>query len=104
MIVGEFSRHVEYFCNPCNRSLFDNWNGCIEHCATSWLSILHDDDLLLPNFIETMPGLAKAAPERALYFGRAMRLENGNAHLPPAASWEKNWRELDIIELVEECF
>lgn len=104
-VVSEFGSRVEYFHNPKNRGLFDNWNACMEYCRTPWLSILHDDDLLRPNFVETMLALAKQAPERALYFGQAARLvESGEIYPPPAASWRNDWREIDVVELADECF
>jgi glycosyltransferase involved in cell wall biosynthesis len=105
LVVREFGAQVEYFRNPKNRGLFDNWNACLESCRTPWLSILHDDDLLHPNFVETMLALAKQAPERALYFGRAARLEeSGKIYPAPPVSWKNDWREIDVVELADECF
>src|SRR5271170_3200613 len=73
-VVGEFGSRIQYFRNPQNRGLFDNWNACMEYCDTPWFSILHDDDLLLPNFVECLLALVKEAPGRGLYFGRINRL------------------------------
>src|SRR5580658_7936336 len=53
-VLREFGSRIEYFRNPRNRGLFDNWNACLEYCRTPWISILHDDDLLHPIFVETM--------------------------------------------------
>src|SRR5207237_4074220 len=49
-VEQEFGTRVEYIRNPRRRGLFDNWNACLEHCRTGWLSILHDDDMLTPAF------------------------------------------------------
>ena len=104
-ITAEFGDRIEYFRNPKNRGLFDNWNACLEYCRTPWLSILHDDDLLHPNFIETMLALARAAPDRALYFGGwASLAENGALSHAPAANWGKDWRDLDLRKFAENCF
>jgi glycosyltransferase involved in cell wall biosynthesis len=104
-ITREFGDRIEYFRNLKNRGLFDNWNACLDYCRTPWLSILHDDDLLHPNFVETILALAKAAPERALYFGRAASLdEAGTIHPLPPVDWPNNWRDVDIRELADECF
>src|SRR5262249_47701629 len=51
-ILGEFGSRIEYFRNATNRGMFDNWNACLEYCRTPWLSILHDDDELRPNFVK----------------------------------------------------
>jgi glycosyltransferase involved in cell wall biosynthesis len=102
MVVGEFGGQIEYFRNAKNRGLFDNWNACMEYCGTPWLSILHDDDLLRPNFVETILALAKEAPGRALYLGRAAGLdEAGQISHEPSDSWGKNWRDVDVIELAD---
>jgi glycosyltransferase involved in cell wall biosynthesis len=104
-VLKEFGNRVEYFHNPKNRGLFDNWNACMEYCRTPWISILHDDDLLHPHFVETMIALAKTAPERGIYFGRSSTLmENGTRLPPPPVSWPENRRDLDILEFADECF
>jgi hypothetical protein len=104
-ITGEFGDRIQYFRNPKNRGLFDNWNACLEYCPTPWLSILHDDDALQPNFVETMLALAQAAPDRALYFGRAASLaEDGTMPPLPPVAWPNGWREIEVTTLAEECF
>ena len=103
-ITAEFGDRIRYFRNPTNRGLFDNWNASMEYCQTPWLSILHDDDLLHPNFVETMLALAKVATPRALYFGRAAGLaEDGKIHPAPPVAWPKGWRDLDVSEFADEC-
>jgi glycosyltransferase involved in cell wall biosynthesis len=44
--------NIKYFLNATNLGMIENWNRCIELCETQWLTILHDDDWLHPNFIE----------------------------------------------------
>jgi len=104
-ILKEFGNKIEYFRNPENRGLFDNWHACMEYCRTPWLSILHDDDLLCPDFIETMIALAEKAPDRALYFGRQATLEDKNGKIYPSApvSWENGWCEMDLLAAVDNC-
>lgn len=103
-ITAEFGDRIRYFRNPKNRGLFDNWNACLDYCQTPWLSILHDDDLLQPNFVETMVALAGKAPQRALYFGRAAHLaEDGKIYPAPAVAWPDGWQDLDVIEFADEC-
>jgi len=102
-ILQEFGDRITYFRNPKNRGLFDNWHACMEYSRTPWLSILHDDDLLRPKFIETLLELFREAPRRALYFGRQARLEHGKLHPPTAVSWGGRWHDIDIIALADEC-
>ena len=68
-VCDRFGPRIKYHRNPRRRGIFDNWNACIEYCGTGWLSILHDDDYLKENFVETMLALYKAKPGCGLYFG-----------------------------------
>jgi len=104
-VTGEFGNRIEYFRNPKNRGLFDNWNACMDYCRTPWLSILHDDDLLHPNFVETMLGLAKTAPGRTLYHGQSAILhEDGKIVPPPRVAWGKDWQDMDLLEMGDQNF
>jgi glycosyltransferase involved in cell wall biosynthesis len=75
-VCNSFGRRVEYLRNPSRRGLFDNWNACIEHCSTKWLSILHDDDLLRPGFVASMGQLMEQHPDRGLYFGQTEEIDS----------------------------
>lgn len=104
LILGQFGHRIQYFRNTRNRGLFDNWNACMEYCSTPWLSILHDDDVLRPDFVEAMLDLARHVPNRSIYFGRStMLLETGKMAPPPDISWS-GWREIDLSEFAEQCF
>jgi len=53
--VSELQRaNVKYFKNSSNVGMVENWNRCIELCETEWVSILHDDDWLHPQFAEAV--------------------------------------------------
>lgn len=104
-VLKKFGDRIEYFRNPKNRGLFDNWNACIEYCRTSWLSILHDDDLLVPEFVATMLSLAGTAPERTFYHGEAAMMDaNGKTILTPSVAWNTGWREIDLVEMADQDF
>lgn len=45
---------VKYFRNSSNVGMVENWNRCIALCETEWISILHDDDWLHPQFTEAV--------------------------------------------------
>jgi glycosyltransferase involved in cell wall biosynthesis len=78
----EFGSRVEYFRNPKRRGLFGNWNACMEVCQTPWLSILHDDDWLAPEFVEAMLALHAKVGNCGLYFGNTTIVnEDGRQNL-----------------------
>lgn len=43
---------IKFVRNSRNLGFVGNWNRCIELCETKYVTILHDDDLLQPRFIE----------------------------------------------------
>jgi len=68
-VKGEFGSAIQYFRSQKRRGIFGNWNVCLDLCETEWISILHDDDYLASNFVESMIELARLAPGCGLYFG-----------------------------------
>lgn len=71
----EFGYRIKYIRNPQRRGLFGNWNACLELCETEWITILHDDDYLAPNYIQAMEELMAEAPGYPLYLGRTIAVE-----------------------------
>jgi glycosyltransferase involved in cell wall biosynthesis len=82
-VKERFGSQIQYFRNPRRRGLFDNLNACIELCRTPWLSILHDDDYLDPNFVAAMLDLFQKAPGRSLYFGETILVDTHGKHMKP---------------------
>lgn len=48
-----------YYKNEVNLGMTGNWNRCIELAKGKWVTILHDDDLLYPNFLREMGEIIK---------------------------------------------
>jgi glycosyltransferase involved in cell wall biosynthesis len=49
--------NLSYYKNRENLMLYGNLNRCIVLAKTKWAAFLHDDDLLLKNYIETVSGI-----------------------------------------------
>lgn len=98
-VLNRFGGRISYIRNPRRRGLFDNWNVCLEVCQTEYLSILHDDDYLLPNFLETMTHLVESAPDRGIYFGGVIE-ERADSPLPvtAASQYPVQWAEMNLNE------
>ena len=48
------SPKIMLYKNKKNLGLFGNWNRCLELARTEWVCMLHDDDILFPNYISTI--------------------------------------------------
>lgn len=71
---------IRFFTNGRNLGMLGNVNRCVELSEGEWVSFLHDDDLLLPNYINEIskylndPSISCLIPRRYLLFdgdGRA---------------------------------
>jgi len=99
-IRARFGDQIRYHRNPTRRGLFGNWNICIELCRTPWLSILHDDDYLAPEFVEAMVEAATLAPNCGIYFSEVVNVNARGQSLPSYPSqFSGNFRRLDVRSL-----
>ena len=61
--------HVTYIHNEKNLGMVGNWNECIKKCETEYITLLHDDDLLEPNFLKTINEMVRRNPGGVAYLG-----------------------------------
>lgn len=54
---------IQYIRNDSNLGMIGNWNECIISAKTEWVSILHDDDVLHPDFISHFLNILELYPE-----------------------------------------
>lgn len=54
LILSFRAPNLRLYRNEKNIGMFGNWNRCIEMARSDWLTILNDDDLLLPNYIQSI--------------------------------------------------
>ncbi len=46
--------NIRYYRNGANLGMFGNWNRGLLLARTPWVCLLHDDDALKPNYLETV--------------------------------------------------
>lgn len=51
---GEFAKddHIKYYCNNPRLGMSQNWNQCLKLSGTKYVSLLHDDDYLLSDYLD----------------------------------------------------
>ncbi|RDU65199.1 glycosyltransferase family 2 protein [Helicobacter sp. MIT 14-3879] len=71
-----YKNKITYYKNHKNLGLFGNFNSAIALSCGEWVCILHDDDILLPNYLSAMNEATNRVDEntslissRAIYFG-----------------------------------
>jgi glycosyltransferase involved in cell wall biosynthesis len=63
------SQKIILYKNEANIGMYGNWNRCITLAKTEWITILNDDDLLLPNFVESSVSQMRKHPNHTMYAG-----------------------------------
>ncbi|VXD24074.1 hypothetical protein PL8927_790170 [Planktothrix serta PCC 8927] len=95
--VGQ--NRVQFYRQPQNLGLIPNWNDCIKRAKGEWIHILHQDDLVLPEFYSQMRNLLEKQPTAGAAFCRHYYIdEQGKQHSLSALEQEtsgiiSNWLE-----------
>lgn len=82
---------MQYHANPQPLGMVGNWNACLDRVETSYATLLHADDTLLPTYTAEMLAAWERHPGAALLFCRARVID---AHGKPVFSfpdWVKTW-------------
>jgi glycosyltransferase involved in cell wall biosynthesis len=57
-IIRDFNRdNLSYYKNKENLLMLGNWNRCVVLARTRWAALLHDDDLLLGNYLNVVSNI-----------------------------------------------
>lgn len=78
-IIAEEGNLAKYIYCEINLGQAGHWNRCLEIAQTPWVSMLHDDDVLMPNGIELLFQAQQAMPGYALYFGLENEIDEKGA-------------------------
>lgn len=71
---------LSYHRNERNLGMSGNWNRCLDLAGTDLVTLLHADDLLLPNYTRLMTTAAEADADAAAFFCGARIIDaDGNA-------------------------
>ena len=65
--LEKYPNNIFYFCQPQNITASPNFNHAVHAVNSEYVYILGDDDLLFPNFVQTVLGLIKNNPEIGLF-------------------------------------
>lgn len=94
-IAGFFSdERLKYYVNPQNIGSKDpvaNWNHCLSLARGKYFSLLCDDDLYDPTFVEEMLALAQKYPNCNVFRGRGRFIDtDGHTfdYYPTCPEWE----------------
>ena len=101
--IESLSDHrIAYLRHPENKGMVANWNACLDHAAqrhTTFqaqpqpplVTLLHDDDRLLPHYVELMLAEHRSNPHAALYFCGAEIIDTQGRRIFSFPDYVKNF-------------
>jgi glycosyltransferase involved in cell wall biosynthesis len=94
-----------------NKASIQSWNRCIVLAKTKWCALLHDDDLLLDNYIDTVSNIMKKhkRPIDGLYFSfkdnnPPHKKGNSRETIKKIISFFKNFRRIKKIPIYSNMY
>lgn len=66
-LAGLACSRLLYYQNEKNLGLFANWNRCLTLARSEWVVMLHDDDLLQPNYLPWLRRAVAQKPDAGLF-------------------------------------
>lgn len=63
LLEKEYKNQLTYYRNQENLGMFGNWNRCLSLAKAKWVCILHDDDILMPDYVDKMQNILAQIPE-----------------------------------------
>jgi glycosyltransferase involved in cell wall biosynthesis len=71
-LVASFGdARIRYLKNERNLGMAGNWNRCLDAADTDLVNLLHNDDELLPSYVEEILRAGREFPDAAAFFCRA---------------------------------
>ncbi|MEO5723659.1 MAG: glycosyltransferase family 2 protein [Ilumatobacteraceae bacterium] len=75
---------LRYVCNPVNLGLAGNFNRCLTEAGTDVVAIFHADDLLETNYVATIRGIHRDAPDAAVVAPMAAAIDSHGSPIDTA--------------------
>ena len=92
-------KRIRYYSNKKNIGKEDptiNWNRCLDYAKGEFFVLLCDDDILLPNFVKELIGLANKYPFCNVFHSPKKIIDENNNIIREEGLWPE-WEDL-------ECF
>ncbi len=68
LVAAYGDQRIRYVRHPENVGMTRNWNACVDLARADLVTLLHQDDRLLPGYAERVLGAAQSRPGAAAYF------------------------------------
>lgn len=98
-INEKYNSNILYYQNSDNLGMFGNWNRCIQLAPCDWISILHDDDLLVSNCFQKWEILLKLLQDPKAAYIKSHWIPFGNISEVQSRKHKRNRYLRKLIKL-----
>lgn len=67
---------VSYYQQPKNLGLIENWNNCLQRAKGAWVHLLHQDDVVLPDFYARLHSALRQQSDVGAAFCRHFHIDS----------------------------
>jgi glycosyltransferase involved in cell wall biosynthesis len=85
-IARSYGDKIRYYFNDKSTGFADAWNRAVKFSSCEYVSILHQDDLLQPDFIRIMKNMVTAHPGAGHFFSACRYIDAEGTPLPGAGA------------------
>ncbi len=91
LVASYADSRIRYLKNEKNLGMAGNWNRCLDEAGTDLVDLLHNDDELLPDYVETMLRAGREYPEAAAFFCSARIIDAKGRESFSFIDYAKSW-------------
>lgn len=81
---------IRYYKNPTNIGMAGNFNRCLDLAETDLVTVLHNDDELMPSYCGTFREASKRYPDAAALFCRVKVVDENSEPVFSVPDWVKD--------------
>jgi glycosyltransferase involved in cell wall biosynthesis len=106
-VVAQFADHRVGYCrNPQNLGLVRNWNRCLELAAGKYVTVFHQDDVMLPDNLAAKASMLEGNPDVGFVHSNIVTIDDDGAvtgghwapYQPPAGI-QTGWEAYESLAL-----
>lgn len=91
LVRGLADGRIRFARNSQSRGMADNWNYCLAHGGGDWVTLLHADDELCPNYVSLMKGMAARYPAAGALYCQSEIIDEASQRLFSFPDFVKKW-------------
>lgn len=74
---------AKYVLNKRNLGIIGNWNKAVDMCRAKYISIFHDDDVMLPDFLKLSVTMLEKHPDTGFCFSSTIKVDTNLKEIGP---------------------